>query len=284
MVVSKHSVHGSLSPFDVTALRFSVSGLILLPIILKKGLKIGRYGIFGSIFLALMMGATYNMLVVFGMRFAPASHAAGIINTTMLICTTLGGVFLLREKTTRLRIAGILVCIIGITCLLEAKGSGDGDSMLKGHMIFMLGGLMWGLYAIAMKAWNADPLHATAAVCCISGIVFMPIYLIFIPSHIGMDNLNEVIFQAIYQGIFTAIIALLCYNRGIMYLGASTSSAFIPLVPVIATLVAIPALGEIPNALEWAGIIIAASGVLLSVGIVDRIIDKRKRLKLSQNI
>lgn len=276
MVVSKHSVRGHLTPFDISALRFGISGLILLPVLFRKGFNIGPYGIIGGVILALTMGATYNMLVIYGMRFAPASHAAGIINTTMLVGATLGGIILLKEKTTKLRIIGVMICIIGVSCLLIAKSTNSHPQMFWGHMIFLLSGLMWAVYAVCVKAWKVDPLHATAAVGCVSGAIFLPIYLLFIPSHISMENLNEVLFQGFYQGILTSIIALVFYNKGIEYLGASTSSAFIPLVPILATLIAIPALGEIPNSLEWAGIIIAACGVLLAVGIVDRAINKRR--------
>jgi drug/metabolite transporter (DMT)-like permease len=64
------------------------------------------------------------------------------------------------------------------------------------------------------------------------------------------------------------VFALLCYNRAVALLGATTSSAFLPLIPALATLAAMPLLHEYPTSIEWLGIALAGGGVLLSTGIV----------------
>lgn len=92
----------------------------------------------------------------------------------------------------------------------------------------------------------------------------------FLPHNINAGNSHEAIFQAVYQGVFNSIFALLCYNRAIKLLGATTSSAFLPLIPVLATIAAIPMLNETPIPLEWLGIALASGGVLLSTGILGR--------------
>ncbi|PZP86434.1 MAG: hypothetical protein DI582_02905 [Azospirillum brasilense] len=270
MVISSHGVRGTLTAYDITALRFGTAGLLLLPILLRKGLRLGPWGIWGGIFLACLMGATYNTLTVYGMRFAPVSHA-GLINTGMLIVTTLGGIFLLKEKTSGMRVLGIAISLSGIACLLLANGTGDAFPHIhRGHALFFLGGAMWAVYALFVRAWKVDPLHVTAAVCVWSAVLFLPVYFAFIPSHISAQNLHEAIFQAVYQGIINSIFALLCYNRGIALLGATTSSAFLPLIPVLATLAAIPVLNEMPTGLEVLGIGLASAGVLLSTGAIEK--------------
>ena len=267
MILSSYSVRGTLLAYDITALRFGVAGLVLLPVLIKKGLRIGPYGVLGGLLLAAMMGAPYNTIAIMGMKYAPVSHAAGIINTTLLCITTLIGIYFLREKTSGIKLAGIALSIIGIACLLDAKGN-DGEDTFFGHMLFLIAGCMWAVYTISMKAWKVDALHAAAAVCCFSGIFYLPIYFAFLPSNLGMHNIGEATFQALYQGLLNSIFALICYNRGVALLGASTSSAFLPLVPVISTLLAIPFLAQIPSTLEWTGIILCATGVLLSSGIL----------------
>ena len=276
MIISSYSVRRSLTAYDITALRFGVAGLILMPVLIKKGLRIGPHGIWGSLAMAFLLGAPFNIITIFGMKFAPASHAAGLINTTMLTVVTLGSILLLREATTRLRIAGIVVSIVGIACLLySAKHATVSDNATLGHLMFMLGGAMWAGYALCAKAWKTDPLHATAIVCSMSCLMYLPIYFLFLPSHIGMDNLGEVVFQGTYQGLINSVFALLCFNRGIAILGASTASAFLPLIPVLATLLAIPLLGEIPGAQEMLGILLAATGVFLATGTADRLLIRK---------
>lgn len=277
MVISSYSVRGSLSAYDITALRFGTAGLLLLPVLWKKGLRIGPWGRFGGLWMAATMGATYNTIAIYGMRYAPASHAAGIINTSMLVLTTLGAVVLLRERTTRWRMLGVAVSVAGVALLLGAGGPGD-DGQTLGHLFFLAGAGLWAAYALSLRAWQVDPLHATAAVCCFSGLFYMPIYLLFLPSHIGLHNLSEALFQAGYQGVLNSIITLMLFNRAIRLLGAGAASAFLPLIPVIATLLAIPALNQHPGMQEWVGITIAAAGVFLATGMAERLLARRTGL------
>lgn len=274
IVITRYSVRGSLNAFDITALRFGVAGALLLPVLFKKGISIGPYSWKGAFALAILMGAPFNVIAIFGMQFAPASHAAALINTAMMVTTTLLGIWLLKEKTTGLRLAGVALSVAGIGCLLYARPFLAGGDDLRGHLLFLFAGMMWAGYALLVRHWKAAPLHATAAVCSISFVFYMPLYLLFAESHIGLHNLGEVACQGFYQGIVNSILALLCFNRGIALLGATTSGAFLPLVPVVATLLAIPLLGESPNILEMLGILLASGGVFLSTGIAGRAFSK----------
>ncbi len=277
MVFSTQGVRGTLNPFDLTALRFGTAGLLLLPVLIKKGFRLGPWGIWSGMLLACLMGALYSPLTIYGMRFAPVSHI-GLINTGMLIVTTLGGIFLLKEKTSALRILGIAISITGIGCLLYANSGGDAYPHIhRGHLAFFLGGSMWAAYALLTKAWKLDPWHTTAAVGVYSALLFLPIYFLFLPCNITAQNLHEAAFQAGYQGIINSILALLCYNRAVALLGATTSSAFLPLIPVLATLAAMPLLGEFPIPLEWLGIGLASGGVLLSTGIIGRWLKQKEQ-------
>ncbi len=273
MVLSSYSVRGSLTAYDITALRFTTAAILLLPLTIKLGLRVGPYGVWGSIWLAAMMGATYNTICIVGFKYAPTSHGS-IIQTTVLLLTTLGGVWLLREKLNRLQAVGILLSVIGIACLLLASNEAE-PNMWIGHLLFFVGGVMWACYTLSLRHWKADPLQVTAAISFISMVGYLPVYFLFLPSQIGMHNLPEVAFQALYQGVLNSILALLCYNRAVKLLGAGTTSTFLPLIPVIASLLAMPVLGEFPNLLEWSGMTLAAIGVLMATGVATRWLQKK---------
>lgn len=277
MVVSSYSVRSTLTAYDISALRFSTASLVLAPLAFKKGLRIGPWGRWGALWLAMMMGASYNTICMFGFKFAPTSHAA-IIQTTVLLGSTLGGVLLLHEKFSRLQAGGVVLSVAGIACLLEAGDAVAMPHLLLGHALFILGGIMWACYTVSVRKWQADPLQTTAAVCCMSGLIYVPIYVLFLPKNIGLHNWDQALFQAIYQGVINSVFALLCYNRAVKYLGASASSAFLPLIPVVASLMAMPALGEYPNLLEWAGMALAAVGVLMATGIAGRYFAQHHKL------
>jgi len=269
MVASRWGVRGSLSPYDITAIRFGIAGLLLMPVAIKRGLAIGPYGLKGGFILAFLIGAPYTNIAVAGMQFAPASHASTVINGTMLMLTTVVGIHGLREKTSKMRLLGVACSLAGIFCMLAAKSSSNISQQWFGHICFIISGLMWGGYALLVRAWKTEAMHAAAVVCVFSLLLYLPLYLLFVHSHIGLDNWHEVAFQSFYQGMLTGVIALVSFNHGIRILGASHASAFIPLVPVLSTLLAIPILHEMPSMLEWAGVAAVSSGVFLASGVLS---------------
>jgi drug/metabolite transporter (DMT)-like permease len=64
----------------------------------------------------------------------------------------------------------------------------------------------------------------------------------------------------------TAVVSMALYGRAIRILGASNAAAFVALGPIMATLMAIPVLGEWPSRTDWTAIILVATGVYLSSG------------------
>lgn len=269
MVSSRYSVVGTLSAYDITALRFVVAGAIMLPVLLRKGWRVGPWGVWGGIFLACGMGALYNVVAITGMRYAPTSHAS-LIQTSMLVSTSMLSLLFLHEFTTRVRLCGVAVSCVGIALLLLSDDTSKAGHAWWGHALFLVSGVMWSCYAVALRKWRVDPLHAAAAVCVYSALLYLPVYIAFLPSHIAQADWREAAFQALYQGFINSVLALLFYNRGVAILGAATSSAFLPLVPIFATLGAIPLLHELPGLQEWSGIGVATFGVFMATGAATR--------------
>ncbi len=269
-VASRYSVRGALTAYDITAIRFGVAGLLLLPVALKRGLAIGPWGLKGGMLLAFLIGAPYTNIAVAGMRYAPASHASTVITCTLLITTTVVGIWIMGEKTSRIRLTGVAFSVMGIACMLAAKSGPDNPGHWLGHLMFVTSGAMWAGYTLLTRAWKLDAVHAAAVVCVFSMLGYIPLYLLFMQSHIGLNNWHEVAFQTVYQGVLTGVVALLSFNHGIRILGASHAGAFVPLVPVLSTLLAIPILGEMPTVLEWTGVAAVSSGVLLASGVFGR--------------
>jgi drug/metabolite transporter (DMT)-like permease len=271
MIVSSYGVRNSLSAYDITALRFGAAGLVMLPLLIKRGWKMGPWGILSGILLSALMGSVYNVVTISGMKFAPASHAAGLINSSVVAMTTIGGILLLKEKTTTLKLIGIAISMLGVLTIVDVLNAESlkGD-MALGHLFFLIGGTMWALYALLMRIWKLDPVHVAAGVCVYSALTYLPVYFTMLPVTIGWHNWDAALFQAVYQGLINSVLSLIAYNRGVALLGVSQSSAYIPLIPVIATLTAIPLLGQEPTLFDAIGIALVAGGVLLSSGAIRR--------------
>lgn len=59
-------------------------------------------------------------------------------------------------------------------------------------------------------------------------------------------------------------LAAVAFNRAVALLGPSAVTAIIALLPVVASLLAIPVLGEVPLPAQWVAIVVIGMGVCLA--------------------
>jgi drug/metabolite transporter (DMT)-like permease len=105
----------ALTAWDVTALRFGVAGLLLLPLFRRLGL--GRLRLGSALLLACGAGAPYVLLTAGGLEFAPAGHMGVITPSCMLLFSTLGSWLILGDRPQTTRIVGVLTIFAGILML-----------------------------------------------------------------------------------------------------------------------------------------------------------------------
>ena len=90
--------------------------------------------------------------------------------------------------------------------------------------------------------------------------------MIFTDNRLLEVRLTDLVGQAFYQGVVAAAVSLALFGRSITLLGASKAAAFVALVPVMAALMAIPAIGEWPTSIDWLAIGVITVGVYLASG------------------
>lgn len=82
-----------------------------------------------------------------------------------------------------------------------------------------------------------------ASVAIWSAIIYLPIYLLFLPKHfMDVDPLHSC--TKYFHGVFVVIIATLTYVAAIQRLGAFKTGSIVTLAPFIAAILAVPLLGE----------------------------------------
>jgi drug/metabolite transporter (DMT)-like permease len=262
MLTTRFLATGALNAYDISALRFLAAGACLVPVAWQRGLRIGPYGWWGSLALCFFLGPTYTIVCATGMKFAPASHAAAIVNGFMVLTSTLLGVYWLNEPFSLKKKCGIAILLAGMGCVAWAKTGGTASF---GHLFFAVGGAMWAGYGISLRRWKVSSWHATAVTSVLSALLYLPIYFFFLPKQVGSAPWSLLLFHSFYQGLMTAVLALFLYGKAVHTLGASTAAAFVPLVPVLTLLLGIPFLGEIPGALEITGVAMVFLGLLVVV-------------------
>lgn len=270
-VISALGVKQSLGANDLTFLRFTVSGMILLPLFYK--LRFHGASLSKGLVLASGAGLGYISLCLYGLSFAPASHFGIITPSCMLTFTTLGSWLLLNETLSKSRVLGFMVIVCGVLMIgWSSVNAGTSNSAYpeswKGDIIFIFCGALWALYTLSSRIWKIEAFHATTLVSVLSMIIYAPIYFLLTEPKLLTAPLNEVVFQGVMQGVLTAVLALLFFSKSVNLIGASKGAVFGALVPAVALLFAVPILNEIPSSAEVIGVIIVSLGMLYALGLL----------------
>ena len=276
-MLTRYGVTTTLSPYDITALRFACAGLLLAPVVYRRGWGIRQVGLSKWLVIVCCAGVPYVLIASSGLQFAPAAHAGALVPGTMPLWAALLAMFFLKEKIAGVRKLGLMLIPVGIIIFVGAGLTDFASGNWRGHLLFLAAAMTWASFTVAMRPAGQSgftPLQAAAVVSVVSAVVYLPIYLFFLPHRIMEAPLGAVIIQTVYQGIFVSIISLFAYARSVSILGASLGASFASLVPVLAMLTAIPLLSEWPKASDYIGIAAITFGVFLSSGAYQAILGK----------
>ena len=214
-------------------------------------------------------GAPYVLLASIGFVNAPASHGV-LIAGSMLLCVAIFSRIWFKERFHPLRITGYV--LIAMTVMYRLISHVDGLDYLIADGWFLLAGVSWASYTVVNKYTGIKPLEALALVAVGSMIGFCIPYLMVSYEHLPNLPLIPSLKQAVYQGIVVSFIAFASYNKAIVLIGPSRASAFAAAIPILTVIIAFPVLGEIPTAADWWFVGLLTLGVLLSTGVMRRIL------------
>lgn len=263
--ISRHGIQHGLTPADMTALRFTVAGVLMLPVLLRAGLKdCAGIGWGRGLVLTLMSGFPIGLLMMLGLSYAPASHGSAIGPGTVTVVGIIGGRLLFGIKPTLPALAGVACVLVGLGVIATASSTGGSATMLLGDLCFVGVGMIWGSYPLLLMLWKVDPLKAAAVLSVLSAITYMPYYALTEGGHIFTLPWSVLLLHGFNQGVLNVIVGLWCWGIGVAKLGVATAGRFPPLIPVIGTLIGIPLVGEWPGPLQWLGVSLIVTGLAVA--------------------
>lgn len=269
VVGTRHAVTHHLPPAAVGVLRFGVPALLFAPIVWRtgpfpKGLSVTKgLGLFGS-------GAPFFLTVAFGMQFAPAAEIGPLLPGTMPLFVALIGWAVFRDRLERTRVLGLGLILIGVVCIGGYGLLFAGSGAWRGHGLLLAGACLWGTYTHAYRRSGLSALEAAALIGFWSFVVLIPFGAPPLITAIQDGLGGPIILQALIQGFLSGVFGIVLYGIAVDRLGASRAAAVSPLSIVLAALLAIPALGEMPDAAAVLGIVLATLGVVLASGILGQ--------------
>jgi drug/metabolite transporter (DMT)-like permease len=266
IVAARLGLKTSLTPWDITAIRFGVAGVIVLPYLLKKGLAIDRLGWIGMAAIVLGGGAPMVLVANSGLLFAPAAHAGALFPGVMPLLVAILAAVVLGEAFTAPKRIGFVLILVGVLGIVWGAGGTIGSRQNIGHALFIGAGMLWACYTVAMRKARLEGLHAAAIAAVGALITYVPVYGFISGTSLVNAPWRDITLQAFVQGLLTAVISLLLYGRAVSILGASSGAAFAALCPAMTALLAIPILGEWPATVDWIAILLISGGVYFVSG------------------
>jgi drug/metabolite transporter (DMT)-like permease len=261
-VITRFSVTRDLRIWDITALRFGIGALLLAPVLVRNRMRLprGAWGL-GLVF-SLLWGVPFVLLVAIGLSLTSAGQAASIAPTLMPLFAGLFAWVFLGEPQGWKRWSGYAAILAGLSLLLLAGG----PPSAAGIGALAAAAAMWAVYTLLFRRSGLAPIESAALICFWSALLFLPVYGLGGLSRLGHAGAGEVALQAVYQGVLMGGASIFTFNRAISLLGSSAATAIIALIPAIATLLAIPILGEHPSPIEGVAVAVIVAGVLLAAG------------------
>jgi drug/metabolite transporter (DMT)-like permease len=265
-ISTKLDVTSGLTAYDLVALRFGVSGLILLPLAIKLRGGIGLLSWQAALAMFAGSGAIYSLCSTSGVAFAPAAEGAALTPGVMPMATALLSVLILKERLTKSQIIGFCFIFSG-AILIAGLGLFKGAHLTWiGHLLFVTGAFLFAAYTIALRRARLSGLEAIAVVSLWSCIFYLPIYSFALHPRLLEVPATSLLVPAIYQGVLTNVVSLVAYARAVAILGPSKAAPFAALIPASTAIGGTFILGEYPAPADWVGIVCVSAGVYLASG------------------
>lgn len=262
---------GTLPPFHLSAIRWLIAALILLPIVYQDMRKHRRLLLKNwktVVFLGAAGVAGFNSILYLGMQYTTSINAS-LINSLQPAVIAILSVLLLREQIRKIQIVGFLISLFGFTVIFFR---GKLEYLLSltfnpGDMIIVATVFIWAIYSVMLiKRGQALPKKALfGATVLVGNLIMIPVALIEeqfrpFPWHLVSWELALLV---LYLGIFPTIAAFTCWNESLSRLGVVKSSNFLHLIAMFAALFAV-ALGETLSWHHVVGGLLIISGIVLS--------------------
>ncbi|NVK40800.1 MAG: DMT family transporter [Oceanospirillaceae bacterium] len=259
ILISRAGTLAALAMPDMLALRFGSAFLMLLPLAWRLRRKLADVRV---LVLGLVGGLGYGLFVYSGFERAPATHAALLLPGLMPIMIAVSAVLLAGERKPARAWLGIAISSVGIMVLLFDTLLGSSDYW-RGDICFVIACLCWAIYTALLRSWSIDAWHATVGVVVVTALLYLPVYVLWMPSSLDQVAVEMLVTQVLYQGLLATIVQMICYVRAVQSLGATRMGGLMALVPVFAGGLAVPLFGEPLTVVLMSSMVLVFLGALI---------------------
>lgn len=272
--IAGRALVGSVSPITLSALRWGLAALLLLPFgwrvfkpsspLWKNKVRFLLLGLFGV--------GSYNVLLYLALQTSSAINVT-LIGASMPIWMLLIGAVFYQVKPSFLQMIGAAVSLVGVSVVLTRGDLSELMSMqmVVGDLLIMIATILWAFYSWMIsrpgssteRQWPwADFLMAQVLV----GLVWTGFFDGFeIASGYAYVDLNLWTGSLIlFVAIGPSLIAYRCWGLGVNGAGPTVAAFFANFIPLFTALLSAAILGEPPRLFHGAAFALIAAGIWVS--------------------
>lgn len=243
----------------------SVPFLFILVKLLRQNERIQRQHYPLIILSAVLNPFLYFMGESFGLNLVSPTISAVIIATIPLFTPVFAFAFL-RERLSKLNVAGLFVSFVGILVMLLQKDLSFAASPLG--ILYLFGAVMAAVvYGLLLKRLTTlyRPTTIVLAQNFIGLFFFLPVVLLFEKDQFSFDNLQaEVIISLLMLGVFASSLAFVLFTNAVGKIGITRSNIYTNMIPVFTAFFSFMLLGENITFDKMIGVVLVIVGVAIS--------------------
>jgi drug/metabolite transporter (DMT)-like permease len=260
---------GHIPPVTLSFLRWSFAFLIVLPFAWKHLVRdwpVIRAKLGVMVVISLTGISAFNTLQYWALEHTQALNTL-LLQSAGPLVVAMWSLILLGVRLTLAQAIGVLLSLTGVLVILL---HGDLTALSniqfnEGDLIFLAAMVVFGLYSVLTLKRPA--IHGLSFVaftfgCGAACLIPLLIWELFTRPVMAFDARN--IASLFYVAVFPSTLAYLCFNRGVLLIGANRAAPFFHVVPVFGSLMAIVFLGERPQLFHIIGFALVLTGVFVA--------------------
>tara|TARA_Y200000002_G_scaffold247177_1_gene204532 strand:- start:5029 stop:5916 length:888 start_codon:yes stop_codon:yes gene_type:complete len=262
LVISRVGAQSALTIFDLAALRYGVSALVTLPVVIY--FKPWRtFSLIRMLTIAGFLGPLYIFCVFGGFIFAPVAHGGVFLNGSLPVLTLFIGVVFFSQSVSITQGLGLILIILASLLSIKDVSESVTATTWKGDILFFASAIFFSGYLILAREWSLSMMEVVFCGSTINCLIYLPIWFFFLPK--GTFDFSSVDFltQAFYQGIMPNVIGLLLVAHAAKNIGSAATAAFLAGVPPLSTILGLFFLDESLGLLGWVSVFVIVPGIIL---------------------
>lgn len=259
----------AIAPLTVAFVRFTLAALLLFAWTRVRGLSLAlpRREVPLVLGVAVTSVIAYNILFLYGVTLAPASHGAILVPGLIPLATLVLSRLIHGTRIAARQVGGIALSLVGLALVVGPELTASG-STLVGDAMFMVSASVWASYTLIGRASRLDSAVLTFYGAAVGAVGLLPLSLIVGGPGLGLADLPEAPARALlgvlYLGSIGTVLSFVTFLEGVRLIGPARATAFSVLIPIFGLALTVSLLGEALAPIAVVGAAIALVGLWIT--------------------